>query len=111
MQSRRSGEPRSAFSRASFDDRERLIFPSDDVEANAGFSLSDLTEDSEDDEMRMQSGVSGVGGKKKKVVRNGAGNGLVNGNGRNGLVRGPVGSGALEYREVAQKENSQPPLR
>lgn len=79
------------------------------MEANAGFSLSDLTEDSEDDEMRMDSGVSGVGA-KKKVTRNGNG-GMVNGKGKNGLVRGSLGGGAQEYREVAQKENSQPPLR
>lgn len=85
MQSRRSGEPRSALSRASFDDRERLIFPGDDEEANAGFGLTDLTEDSEEDDamepMRL--------------------NGHANGH-ANGILRN---AGVQEYSEVPQKMN------
>lgn len=96
MQSRRSGEPQSAYSRTSFDDMERLIFPTDDVEANAGFGLSDLTEESEDEDITEET---------KKPLNNDI-EGHINGN---GMVRSP--GGGQEYREVTQKENSQPPLR
>jgi len=94
MQSRRSGEPHSAISRTSFDDRERLIFPSSDEEANVGFSLSDLTEDS-DEEEEMDRPI-------KSIRTNGGAH--INGH-TNGNIRTP---GGQEYREVPQKINGTP---
>lgn len=101
MQSRRSGEPQSAISRASFGDRERLIFSGSvdgDEEAGVGFGLSDLTEDS-DEEDGMGRGLNGN--------PNGRANGHVNGN---RMVNGKENSRKQEYHEVPQKIKS-PPLR